>query len=189
VYLIAGLGNPSKEYENTRHNVGFAALDLIADKLGVKINKVKFKGLLGEAEYEGNKLLLLKPHTYMNLSGESVKDAVNYYKIPLENLIVIYDDMDLPLGRLRIRAEGSSGGHHGMDSIIYQLSSDKFPRIRIGIGRPEGEKDAAHHVLGRFYGEELEKIKATLEASAKAALLIVAEDVSQAMNKFNGFEA
>lgn len=189
MYLIAGLGNPGKEYENTRHNVGFAALDLIAEKLGTKINKVKFKGLLGEANYEGKKLLLLKPHTYMNLSGESVKDAVNFYKIPLENLIVIYDDMDLPVGRLRIRAKGSSGGHRGMDSIIYQLASDNFPRIRIGIGRPEGERDAVHHVLGKFYGEELEKIKAAIETAAEAALLIVSEDVNEAMNKYNGFEA
>ncbi|NLZ53347.1 MAG: aminoacyl-tRNA hydrolase [Thermoanaerobacteraceae bacterium] len=189
MYLITGLGNPGKEYENTRHNVGFIALDLMADSLGIKINKVKFKGLLGEATYEGSKILLLKPHTYMNLSGESVKDAVNYYKIPPEKLIVIYDDMDLPIGRLRIRPEGSGGGHRGMDSIIYHLSSDKFPRVRIGIGRPEGEKDAAHHVLGKFYGEELEKIKITIETAAKAALLIVSDGVDQAMNRYNGFEA
>jgi len=189
VYLIVGLGNPGKEYENTRHNVGFTALDLMADSLGIKINRVKFKGLLGEATYEGIKILLLKPHTYMNLSGESVKDAVNYYKIPPENLIVIYDDMDLPVGRLRIRPEGSGGGHRGMDSIIYQLASDKFPRVRIGIGRPEGEKDAVHHVLGKFCGEEIEKIKIAIQTAAKAALLIVSDGINQAMNKYNSFEA
>jgi len=189
VYIIAGLGNPGRVYEGTRHNVGFTTLDLIADSLGVKINKVKFKGLLGEAAYEGNKILLLKPHTYMNLSGESVKDAVNFYKIPLENLIVIYDDMDLPVGRIRIRPEGSAGGHHGMESIIYQLGSEKFPRVRIGIGHPSDSQDTVNHVLGRFYGEEAEKIKAVIETAAKAALLIVTEGVDKAMNKYNGFEA
>ena len=189
MFLIAGLGNPGKEYENTRHNVGFTALDLMADSLGIKINKVKFKGLLGEATYEGNKLLLLKPHTYMNLSGESVKDAVNFYKIPLEKLIVIYDDMDLPVGRIRIRPEGSAGGHHGMESIIYQLGSDKFPRVRIGIGHPEDKKATVNHVLGRFYGEEAEKIQAAIQAAVDAALLIVTEGANCAMNKFNGFQA
>jgi PTH1 family peptidyl-tRNA hydrolase len=189
LYLIAGLGTPGKEYENTRHNVGFMALDIIAEKTGAKINKVKFKGLLGETLIGKEKILLLKPLTYMNLSGQSVLDALNYYKVPLENLIIIYDDMDLPLGRLRIRPEGSGGGHRGMDSIIYQLSSDKFSRLRIGIGRPEGQKDAVGHVLGKFYGEEVEKIKSTVEAAAKAALLIVTDGVEQAMNIYNGFEA
>ena len=189
MYLIAGLGNPGKEYEGTRHNVGFMALDIIAEKLGVKVSKVKFKGLLGETMYENEKILLLKPLTFMNLSGQSAVDALNFYKIPLENLIIIYDDMDLPTGRLRIRQEGSGGGHHGMDSIIYQLSSDKISRIRIGIGRPEGQKDAVGHVLGKFYGDELEKIKSTLEAAANAALLIVSDGVEQAMNTYNGFEA
>ncbi|HQA59409.1 MAG: aminoacyl-tRNA hydrolase [Tepidanaerobacteraceae bacterium] len=189
MYLIAGLGNPGREYEDTRHNVGFTTLDLIAHSLDLKINKVKFKGLLGEGSHEGRKLLLLKPQTYMNLSGESVKDALNFYKIPPEKLIVIYDDMDLPLGRIRIRPEGSAGGHRGMESIIYQLASDKFPRVRIGIGRPEGERDAAGHVLGRFYGEEIDKIRAAIRAAAEAALMIVAEGVDRAMNKYNGFEA
>jgi len=189
VYLIAGLGNPGIKYENTRHNVGFAALDHLADTLGVQINKVKFKGLLGEATYEGKKILLLKPHTYMNLSGESVKDAVSFYKIPLENLIVIYDDMDLPVGRIRIRPGGSAGGHHGMESIIYQLASDKFPRVRIGIGHPEEGKDPVAHVLGNFCGEEIEKVKNAIQAAVKAALLIVSEGVNEAMNKYNSFEA
>lgn len=189
MYLIAGLGNPGKEYEGTRHNVGFMALDIIAEKTGAKINKVKFKGLLGESVINKEKILLLKPLTYMNLSGQSVLDAINYYKIPLKNLIIIYDDMDLPVGRLRIRTEGSGAGHRGMDSIIYQLTSDKFSRIRIGIGRPEGQKDAVDHVLGKFYGEEVEKIKATIEAAAKAALLIVTDGAEQAMNTYNGFEA
>ncbi|HHW03569.1 MAG TPA: aminoacyl-tRNA hydrolase [Thermoanaerobacterales bacterium] len=189
MFLIVGLGNPGKEYEHTRHNVGFMVLDILAEKLDTKINKVNFKGLLGETYFHGEKLLLLKPQTYMNLSGESVLDAAKFYKIPLSNIIVIYDDMDLPVGRLRIRPEGSSGGHRGMDSIIYQLSSDKFNRIRVGIGRPEGEKDAAGHVLGSFYGEEITKIKAAMEAAAQAALLIISKGVDEAMNKFNAFEA
>lgn len=188
LFLIVGLGNPGREYECTRHNVGFAVLDRLADKLDVKINKVKFKGLLGEASYRGQTLLLLKPQTYMNLSGESVSDTVNFYKIPLENLIVIYDDMDLPVGRLRIRPQGSSGGHKGMESIIYQLSSDQFCRIRVGIGKPEDKRDTVGHVLGTFYGEEIQKIKATMEAAAQAALVIVSEGVDEAMNKFNTFE-
>lgn len=171
MYLIAGLGNPGREYENTRHNVGFMTLDTVAEKLGAKVNKVKFKGLLGEAMHEKEKILLLKPLTFMNLSGQSLVDALNFYKIPMEHLIVIYDDMDLPVGRLRIRTEGSSGGHRGMDSTIYQLSSDKFSRIRIGIGRPEGQKDTVGHVLGKFYGDEIEKIRATIEAAAEATLL------------------
>ncbi|MCR4430205.1 MAG: aminoacyl-tRNA hydrolase [Tepidanaerobacteraceae bacterium] len=189
MYLIAGLGNPGREYEHTRHNVGFMVLDLLAERLDAKINRIKFKGLIGEAVYEGEKLLLLKPQTYMNLSGESVSDAVSFYKIPQDRIIIIYDDMDLAAGRLRIRPEGSSGGHRGMESIIYQLSTDKFCRIRVGIGRPEGERDAAGHVLGRLCGEEALKIKAAMEAAAQAALLIISRGVHEAMNKFNSFEA
>jgi PTH1 family peptidyl-tRNA hydrolase len=189
LYLIAGLGNPGREYEHTRHNVGFMVLDLLAERLDAKINRIKFKGLIGEAVYEGEKLLLLKPQTYMNLSGESVSDAVSFYKIPQDRIIIIYDDMDLAAGRLRIRPEGSSGGHRGMESIIYQLSTDKFCRIRVGIGRPEGERDAAGHVLGRLCGEEALKIKAAMEAAAQAALLIISRGVHEAMNKFNSFEA
>lgn len=187
MYLIVGLGNPGREYQYTRHNVGFMVLDLLADKLATDINKVKFKGLLGQTNFDNKKLFLLKPQTYMNLSGQSVVDAVNFYKIPTENIIVIYDDMDLPVGRLRIRPEGSSGGHRGMESIIYQLSTDKFPRIRVGIGRPEG--DTVNHVLGKFSEHETEKMKAVLMAACEAALTIVKSGVNEAMNKFNGFEA
>lgn len=187
MYIIAGLGNPGKEYEKTRHNVGFMALDILADNLNIKLNKVKFKGLIGEGKFNNEKLLLLKPYTYMNLSGESVADAVNFYKIPLNNLIIIYDDMDLPVGKLRIKPEGSSGGHKGMDSIIYNLSSDKFNRIRIGIGKPEGETDVVGHVLGKFYGPEIEKIKKVTQAAADAALKIISDGTYEAMNQFNGY--
>jgi PTH1 family peptidyl-tRNA hydrolase len=189
LFLVVGLGNPGKEYEKTRHNAGFMALDLLAEKLDTKINKIKFKGLLGEANYKGEKVLLLKPQTYMNLSGQSVVEVVNFYKIPKDRLIVIYDDMDLPGGRLRIKPEGSSGGQKGMESIIYQLASDKFCRIRIGIGRPEGQKNGVSHVLGKFYGEEALKVEAALKAAADAALMIISQGVEMAMNQYNNFEA
>jgi len=189
LFLIVGLGNPGKEYENTRHNAGFMAMDVLAQKLDATVNKIKFKGLLGEAKYHGEKILLLKPQTFMNLSGQSVANVVNFYKIPKDNIIVIYDDMDLPVGKLRIRPEGTSGGQKGMDSIIYQIATDKLSRIRIGIGRPESQKNGVGHVLGKFYGEEAKKIDQVLEVAAEAALLIVAEGVKEAMNQYNGFEA
>lgn len=189
MFLIVGLGNPGKEYEDTRHNVGFMVLDKISEKLNTSINKVKFKGLIGDAMYKGEKILLLKPLTFMNLSGESVADAARFYKIPLENIIIIYDDMDLPTGRIRIRPEGSSGGHRGMDSVIYQLASDKICRIRVGIGRPDGRKDPINYVLGKFQKEEAEDIKAAIEAAADAALCIISEGVQKAMSIYNGFDA
>ncbi|SHM20387.1 peptidyl-tRNA hydrolase, PTH1 family [Caldanaerovirga acetigignens] len=185
LFLIVGLGNPGKEYENTRHNVGFKVLEKISEKLGVKVDKIKFKGLFGEATYGGEKIILLKPMTFMNLSGQSVGEAVRYYKVPSENLIVIYDDMDLPVGRLRIRRKGSSGGHKGMESIISCLSSEDFLRIRVGIGRPKG--DVVDHVLGNFDPEENQAVESAIEAAADAALAIVKEGVQEAMNRYNGF--
>lgn len=185
MFLIVGLGNPGKQYEQTRHNVGFMALDIIARELNTDVTKVKFKGLLGETFHEGDKLFLLKPQTFMNLSGQSVLDAVNFYKILPERILVIYDDMDLPAGSLRIRPFGGAGGHKGMESIIYQLGTDKFPRIRIGIGRPDEHRDPTDHVLGRIYGEEAEIIAITLQSAAKAALLAVTGGVDLAMNRFN----
>ncbi|ADL06848.1 aminoacyl-tRNA hydrolase [Thermosediminibacter oceani] len=187
MFLIVGLGNPGREYEETRHNVGFMVLDSLAAELGIKVDKVKFKGLLGEGVYEGKKLLLLKPMTYMNNSGQSVVEAVKFYKIPPENLVVIYDDMDLPVGRLRVRGSGSSGGQKGMESIIYHIATEGFPRIRIGIGRPKG--DVINHVLGRFDKEERKKIDAVIDAAVGAALTIVQHGVQEAMNRYNGFEA
>ncbi|TYP51664.1 aminoacyl-tRNA hydrolase [Thermosediminibacter litoriperuensis] len=187
MFLIVGLGNPGSEYEETRHNVGFMVLDRLAAELGIKVDRIKFKGLFGEGVYEGEKLLLLKPMTYMNLSGQSVIEAMKFYKIPPENLVVIYDDMDLPVGRLRIRGSGSSGGHKGMESIIYLIASDGFPRIRIGIGRPPG--DVVDHVLGRFEPGERKKIETVIGAAVEAALTIVRHGVQEAMNRYNGFEA
>ncbi|MCG0275838.1 MAG: aminoacyl-tRNA hydrolase [Thermosediminibacteraceae bacterium] len=187
MFLIVGLGNPGKEYEDTRHNVGFMVVDKLAERLGIKVDRVKFKGLFGEGFFEGEKILLLKPMTYMNLSGQSVQDAVEFYKIPTENLVVIYDDMDLPLGRLRIRKKGSSGGHKGMESIIYHIASEGFPRIRVGIGRPKD--DVVDYVLGKFEPGEKKVIDAVIEAAAEAAVTIVQHGVEEAMNRYNGFKA
>lgn len=185
MFLIVGLGNPGKQYEGTRHNVGFMALDVLAEELNTGITKVKFKGLLGETFFQGDKIFLLKPHTYMNLSGQSVLDAVNFYKIPPEKLLVIYDDMDLPVGSLRIRPGGGTGGHKGMESIIYLLGTDQFPRIRVGIGKPDEYRDTTDHVLGKVYGEDAQKIQAAILSAAKAALAIVTQGVDEAMNRYN----
>ena len=140
MYLIAGLGNPGTKFEMTRHNIGFHTIDYIADKTGIKVKKLKFKALFGEGEINGEKVLLVKPQTYMNLSGESLIDFVRFYKIPVSNVIVISDDIALPTGRIRIRQKGSAGGHNGLKSIIYMLGSDEFCRVRIGVGAPEDER-------------------------------------------------
>ena len=150
MYIIAGLGNPGKKYENTRHNMGFTAIDLLAEKFGIKVNKLRFKALTGEGRIAGQKVLLIKPQTYMNLSGESVRMALDYYKEPPENLIVIYDDIDIPTGSIRIRKKGSAGTHNGMKSIIYDLQFDDFPRLRIGIGTDRKE-DMIHFVLFNYF--------------------------------------
>lgn len=189
MYIITGLGNPGQKYKSTRHNVGFMALDKIAKKLSVKVSKVKFKGLFGSTNYKGEKVLLLKPHTYMNRSGEGVKDIISFYKIPPENLIVIYDDMDLPLGKIRVRPKGSSAGHNGIKSIIYQLSSENFARVRIGIGKPPENFETANYVLGKFNDTEKEIIEKAIDAAADAALVIVEKGIQDAMNRFNSFGA
>ncbi|PLX33823.1 MAG: aminoacyl-tRNA hydrolase, partial [Clostridiales bacterium] len=147
MHIIVGLGNPGKKYAGTRHNAGFEVLDHFAEKHGIKINKIKFKGLLGEATLKGEKVLLLKPQTFMNLSGRSVREIAEFYKIEIDRLIVVYDDIDTPLGKIRIRKKGSAGTHNGMKDIIYNLITDEFPRIRIGIGS-SGNKNLVGHVLG-----------------------------------------
>ena len=147
MYLVIGLGNPGDEYKHTRHNVGFDVIDLMAGKYNVSVNRIKFKGVYGEINIVGEKVILLKPSTYMNLSGESVRKR-HFYKIPNENIIIIYDDISLDVGKLRIRSKGSAGGHNGIKSIIANLSSDIFPRIKIGVGQPE--RSLVNYVLGRF---------------------------------------
>lgn len=187
MFLIVGLGNPGKEYAGTRHNIGFEAIDYIADKYNIELNRIKFKGIFGEGMINGKKVILLKPTTYMNLSGESIREVVNFYKISNEEIIVIYDDISLEVGRLRIREKGSHGGHNGIKSIIANLSSDVFPRVKIGVGGPKG--DLVSHVLGKFSNSEIEVLRESIMATAEAVVTILSRDTKEAMNKFNGFKA
>lgn len=186
MYLIAGLGNPGKQYEMTRHNIGFHTIDYIADKLGVKVTKLKNKAIYGEGNINGHKVLLVKPQTYMNLSGDSLVEFVKFYKIPIENVIVISDDIDLAVGRIRIRQKGSAGGHNGLKSIISRLGGENFQRVRIGVGAPAHEDyDLADFVLGRFGKDEIPVLEEAIIKAHKAVEEIVAHGVDSAMNKFN----
>ncbi|SCJ95133.1 Peptidyl-tRNA hydrolase [uncultured Clostridium sp.] len=187
MFLIVGLGNPGKEYAGTRHNIGFEAVDYIADKYNIELNRIKFKGIFGEGMINGKKVILLKPTTYMNLSGDSIREVVNFYKISNEDIIVIYDDISLEVGRLRIREKGSHGGHNGIKSIITNLSSDVFPRVKIGVGGPKG--DLVSHVLGKFSNSEIEVLRESIMATSEAVATILSRDTKEAMNKFNGFKA
>lgn len=185
--IIAGLGNPTKEYEGTRHNIGFSVIDKLADKYNISMNEKKHKAICGKGIIEGEKVILLKPQTYMNLSGESVVDAVNFYKVdPEEDVIIIYDDIDLDVGKLRIRAKGSAGGHNGMKNIIAHLGTQVFPRIRVGVGAKPKDWDLADYVLGRFPKEELPEIEAGRETACEAVKIIVSQGVEAAMNRING---
>lgn len=186
MFLIVGLGNPGREYDGTRHNIGFEAIDYISSKNNIDINKSKFKGVFGEGFIEGQKVILLKPTTYMNLSGESIREVINFYKIDNNKIIVIYDDISLEIGKLRIREKGSAGGHNGIKSIIANMGTDVFPRIKIGVGQPKG--DLVSHVLGRFNKEEEQDLKEVIEASSKAVEIIIQYGAKQAMNELNGFK-
>ena len=186
IFIIAGLGNPGSKYDNTRHNVGFNAIDLLSRKHGIKVSKLKHKALIGDGMIKNERVLLVKPQTFMNLSGESIRDLVEWFKVPMEKLILIYDDVDLPLGKVRIRPGGSSGTHNGMRSVIFQLQKDDFPRIRIGIDRaPEGW-ELADYVLSRFNSDEGKIINAGVSNAADAAEVIVSSGVNAAMNLYNG---
>lgn len=188
-WLIVGLGNPGKEYEQTRHNCGFMAIDILADKLGCKIDKGKFQGLYGQTTYKGTKLFLLKPLTYMNLSGRSILQLSAYYKIPPERIIVLFDDVSLEPGRLRIRGDGSAGGHNGIKSIIQELGSQAFPRVKIGVGgKPHPEQNLADWVLSGFSGQDKKALEFALENAGNAALCIMEKDVQEAANKYNGLK-
>ncbi|MBQ4349083.1 MAG: aminoacyl-tRNA hydrolase [Clostridia bacterium] len=185
-YMIVGLGNPGKQYESTRHNAGFICLDLLAEKYSISIKKLKFKSLLGEGRIEGKRCLLLKPQTFMNLSGEAVRDAAEFYKIPPENIIVIYDDISLDPGKLRIRRKGSDGGHNGMKNILYHLKSDGFPRIKVGVGaKPNPEYDLADWVLSRFTSNEAKLIKQAAEKAVGAVEYMVCGNIDKAMSDYN----
>ncbi|KGF08763.1 peptidyl-tRNA hydrolase [Clostridiales bacterium S5-A14a] len=184
MYIIVGLGNPGRKYENTRHNLGFITIDRLASKHDIKVDKIKFKALVGDGRIAGQKVLLVKPQTYMNLSGESVREVANFYKVEPDEIIVIYDDLDLPLGNLRIRKSGSAGTHNGMKSVVYQLKSDQFPRVRIGIGQ-NGDKDIIDFVIGGFRKEEVPILEDTVDKAVMAIESMISETVDIAMNKYN----
>ena len=182
---IIGLGNPGKEYANTRHNIGFNTIDLLAKENNILINKIKFKSVYGEGFINGEKVLLMKPQTYMNNSGIAVMELFNFYKLPIENIIVIVDDVDIEFGQLRIRKKGSAGTHNGLKSIIYHLQNENFPRIKIGIGKPKENQNLANFVLGKFTKEERQEIDITIGNAVLAIESIIKEDIDMAMNKFN----
>ena len=187
-WLIVGLGNPGKEYARTRHNAGFRAIDMLAEQLNCKIDKGKFQGLYGQTTYNGKKLFLLKPQTFMNLSGRSVLQLSAYYSIPPQRIIVLFDDISLEPGRLRIRADGSAGGHNGIKSLISELGSQDFPRVKIGVGaKPHPEQDLADWVLSTFSAGEEKALAAALPYAGDAALCIIDRGVPEAANRFNGF--
>lgn len=186
-FLIVGLGNPGSKYWNTRHNVGFAALDALAEALHTKVDRVKFQGLTGQADLEGQKLILLKPTTYMNLSGQSVAAAAKFYKIPPEHILVMFDDISLAPGRLRVRKNGSAGGHNGVKSIIASIGSQEFPRIKIGVGaKPHPDYDLADWVLSVFPYDQREAMEETYRRAAQAAITLVTRGPDAAANLFNG---
>ena len=182
-FLVVGLGNPDKKYLNTRHNVGFEMVDVLASYFNIKVNKVKCKALIGEGRIEGSSVILAKPQTYMNLSGESVMELCNYFKIPFENVIVMYDDISLDVGRIRIRQKGSAGGHNGMKNIIYHLQTDDFTRVRFGIGQPVG--DLSNYVLSNFSKDETKLLIESAKNVPEIIELIISGDILKAMNKYN----
>ena len=187
MFVIAGLGNPGNKYEGSRHNIGFEMVDYIARTYGITINKLGFKSLYGQGMIEGEKVILVKPQTFMNLSGQAVKPLLDYYKVDNENFIVIYDDVSLPLGKLRVRAKGSAGGHNGIKDIIYMLQSDVFPRIKVGVGMPENPRmDMKDYVLGYFSKEEFEVLHEGAKKIVKALPVLMKDGTQAAMNICNG---
>ncbi len=186
-WLVVGLGNPGKDYTRTRHNCGFCALDVLAQNLGCKVDKGKFQGLYGQINYNGKKLFLLKPQTYMNLSGRSVLQLSAYYNIPPNRIIVLFDDISLEPGRLRVRADGSAGGHNGIKSIIAELGSQDFPRVKIGVGsKANQEQDLAEWVLSGFTEAERKPMESAFSNAAEAALCIIDKGTQEAANRYNG---
>ena len=185
-WLIVGLGNPGQKYEHTRHNMGFLTVDLLAEKTGVKLNKVKFKAAYTIMNFAGCKCLVMKPQTYMNLSGEAVREAVQFYKIPADHVLVIYDDISLPVGKLRVRPTGSAGGHNGIKNINAPLGTQDFPRVKIGVGAPEGGgAEMVDWVIGAPSQAERKVLVESFEKAIQAAECIIAHGCQQAMNQFN----
>ena len=186
-WLIAGLGNPGPEYEKTRHNTGFMSLDLLAARLQVKVSKERFKALTAQADFDGQRLFLMKPLTYMNASGIAIEAAAHFYKIPPERVLVLFDDISLPVGKLRIRKNGSAGGHNGIKSIISSLSTDAFPRVKVGVGdKPHPDYDLADWVLSNIPKEDQEAFQTALHHAAEAALCIVESGTEKAASAYNG---
>jgi PTH1 family peptidyl-tRNA hydrolase len=185
-HLVVGLGNPGAKYEYTRHNAGFLAMDMICNRFGARCDRVKYKALIGEATVAGKRILLMKPQTFMNNSGEAIIEAVNFYKIPPENVIVISDDITLDVGRVRIRKSGSAGGHNGLKSIIAHLGSDTFPRVKLGVGqKPHPEYDLVDWVLGKFPPADLEKLREATAVVPNAIELLINGEAEKAMNTYN----
>jgi PTH1 family peptidyl-tRNA hydrolase len=185
-YLLIGLGNPGREYKDTRHNIGFMLIDHLAEKIGARGMKVQSKAIITSGLYEERKLILAKPQTYMNLSGQSVQGLLHFYKIPLENLLIAHDDLDIPYGTIRIRPTGGPGGQRGMANTIEMLGTKDFPRLRLGIGRPPGRMDAKDYVLQDFSKDELKLMPELLSRASDAALEFVMKGLNAAMNKYNG---
>ena len=186
-WLIVGLGNPGKEYAGTKHNCGFRAIDIIAEQVGCKIDKAKFQGLYGQTTIQGTKVYLLKPQTYMNLSGRSVLQMSAYFNIPPQRIIVLFDDISLEPGRLRIRSDGSAGGHNGIKSIIAELGSQEFPRVKIGVGaKPHKDANLADWVLSGFTAQEEKALAVSLKNAADASICIIEKGIYEAANRFNG---
>jgi PTH1 family peptidyl-tRNA hydrolase len=184
MYIIVGLGNPGRKYENTRHNIGFIAVEHLANRHNIKINKIKHKALIGEGHIDGEKVMIVKPQTFMNLSGRSVREIMEYYKEDINNLIIIYDDIDIEAGAIRIRKKGSAGTHNGMRSIIYELMTDEFPRIRIGIGRVENIQ-LRSYVLENFKKEEIEIMEDSIKTACAAVEALIIKSIDTAMNEYN----
>jgi peptidyl-tRNA hydrolase, PTH1 family len=185
-YLIVGLGNPGREYRETRHNIGFMVLDRLAVTLHSRFTRLQSRALVASASYQERKIFLAKPQTFMNLSGQSVQGLIHFYKLPLENLLIAHDDLDLPVGTIRIRPDGGSAGQKGMTSTIERLGTDEFPRLRMGIGRPPGQMQPPDYVLQDFSKADLKIISETLDRAAEAALMWVTDGLDAAMNKYNG---
>ena len=186
-WMIVGLGNPGSQYEKTRHNVGFRSIELLAGKLRTKIDRLKFKALIRSVDYQGQKLLLVQPQTYMNLSGAAVSALASYYKVKPERILVIFDDISLPVGRIRVRKDGSAGGHNGIKSIIQSLGTDQFPRVKVGVGaKPHPDYDLADWVLSKFSALEEKNLAPALENAAEAALLVIEQGTEKAASAYNG---
>lgn len=186
MYIIAGLGNPEKRYENTRHNVGFEVIDILAERMGVCVEEKKYKGLCARGVLEGQKVLLLKPQTFMNLSGESLRAAMDFYKAEAEQVIVVYDDISLKPGQLRIRGKGSAGGHNGIKNVIAHLGTQEFPRVKVGIGEKPKGMELVDYVLSHFSSEERKQMQGAFCEAAEAVSVMIGRGLEEAMNRFNG---